>query len=343
MTLTFHIIYMPGIVRYMTLFLFSLLKWSDCSFRLVSNGCSPHELRHLRKLSDNSSRLELVVLPDNRLIRHGRALSYLWSLERADHFCFMDSDVLATGEFLGELAPELSHHAGVFSGSPIWCSDEEQILPERFQRMAGRYNRSAMGVCLGSTYVAMYDNRVLRSLIPSSRIDFRRYSWGEIPAEYQNQIANLGLKKRRYDTAKVLNLLLLAQGRGIIFKEVSSLHHIGGIDTGIAREGDLFGIHADSVQKVPHSLRRRLRRRVIGLPGFQRLSWARTEQKLISAKAEKKHVTCRYFRQLLDALCEGRPRPSLPMLGDSGIGERVQFVTESIVKLHEEFGDRLTA
>jgi len=343
MTLTFHIIYMPGIVRYMTLFLFSLLKWSDCSFRLVSNGCSPDELRHLRKLSDSDSRLELVVLPDNRLTRHGRALSYLWSLERSDYFCFMDSDIFASGEFLHELVPELSHHAGVFSGSPVWCSDEEQILAERFQRMAGRYNRSDTGVCLGSTYVAMYDNRVLTSLIQSTGIDFRRYRWDGIPEEYQDQIADLGLKKKRYDTSKVLSLLLLAQGRGIIFKEVSSLHHIGGIDTGIAREGDLFEVRADSAQKRLHSLWSRMRRRAEQLQQFHRPSPARTERKVLRAKSEKKHVTCRYFRQLLDALCEGRPSPSLPVLGDAGIEKRIQFVTESIVKLHEEFGDRLTA
>jgi len=255
----------------------------------------------------------------------------------------MDSDVLATGEFLHELAPELSLHSGVFSGSPIWCSDEEQILPERFQRMAGRYNKSATGVCLGSTYVAMYDNRVLRSLVQSTGIDFRRYRWEGISEEYQNRIADLGLKKDRYDTGKVLNLLLLAQGRGIIFKDVSSLHHIGGIDTGIAREGDLFEVRADSVQNAPHSLPHRMRRRVIGLLQFQRLSRERTERKALRTKSEKKHVTCRYFRQLLDALCEGRPCPSLPALGDPDIEDRIRFVTESTVKLHEEFGDRLNA
>ena len=189
--------------------------------------------------------------------------------------------------------------------------------------------------------MAMYDNRVLRSLIESTGIDFRRYPWERIPVEYQNQIANLGLERARYDTGKVLNLLLLAQGRGIIFKEVSSLHHIGGIDTGIAREGDLFEIRADRVQKPPRSLRYRLRRRMIGLLEFQRLSRARTERKVIRAKGEKKHVTCRYFRQLLSALCDGRACPSLPSLGDPGIEKRVEFVTESVVKLYEEFGHRL--
>ena len=112
---------------------------------------------------------------------------------------------------------------------------------------------------------------------------------------------------------------------------------------GTVAQGDLFEVRADSAQKRPHSLWSQMRRRAEQLQQFQRPSPARTERKVLRAKSEKKHVTCRYFRQLLDALCEGRPSPSLPVLGDAGIEKRIQFVTESIVKLHEEFGDRLTA
>ena len=113
----FNIIFTPGTVKYLSLFLWSLLKWSDCSFRLVSNGCLPPERRYLKKLSRQNPRLEFWAIPTQNSKPHGLALNYLHAMTHSKHFCFMDSDIFATGDFIGPLARHQDQYAGIFSGA----------------------------------------------------------------------------------------------------------------------------------------------------------------------------------------------------------------------------------
>jgi GT2 family glycosyltransferase len=159
MDLTFNIIYTRGTVRYLRLLVFSLLKWSESSFRLVANACSPEEVRLLQELCYKNSRLEFLALPSERGMQHSEVLSYLQALERLDHFCFMDSDIIATGDFVNEMLPYLDNHAAVFSAPPLWCTEEEQILPDTFPVMGGRFNRTSSGLCIGSTHFAQRSTR----------------------------------------------------------------------------------------------------------------------------------------------------------------------------------------
>jgi len=229
MQLTFNIVYIPGSVRYLRLFALSLLNSADCSFRLISNGCGPDEARLLRDFCGCSPRMEFLALPYGGMVSHGRALSCLQSQERSAYFCFMDSDILATGQFLNEFVPCVDQYAGVFSCPPVWCTAEDQVLSPTFQRMAGRYNWTESGVCLGSSYFAIYDNRVLTSLFRSTGIDFRRYLWDELSLAQCSELAGMGLKMDLYDTGKVVNLLLLCRGHELVFKESPTLKHVGGI------------------------------------------------------------------------------------------------------------------
>jgi hypothetical protein len=154
---TFNIIYMPGTVKYLYFFVLSLLKWSDCSFRLVSNGCGPAEVNLLKQFCRQQPRLELCVLPFNRVIPHDQALAYLHALDQPDYFCFMDSDIFAKGDFLTPLVPHLNQHAALFSSSSCWCKAEEQILPTSFRKMQGRFNHTDQGVgCMPGEYLFCY-------------------------------------------------------------------------------------------------------------------------------------------------------------------------------------------
>jgi hypothetical protein len=82
---------------------------------------------------------------------------------------------------------------------------------------------------LGGTYFAIYHTNTVTQLIQSTNIDFERLWWPEIPEQYQHRLIQMGLQKEKYDTGKLLNLLLLDKGKALIFKESSSLHHIGGL------------------------------------------------------------------------------------------------------------------
>ncbi|MCK4796966.1 MAG: hypothetical protein KAT05_06265, partial [Spirochaetes bacterium] len=93
MNLRFNIIYSPGDVLYSRLFLLSLLKWSECSFRVVNNGCTGKEKEMIINLCDNYSRLEYYELSSDNIFEHGAALSHLQTIEESDYFCFMDPDI----------------------------------------------------------------------------------------------------------------------------------------------------------------------------------------------------------------------------------------------------------
>ena len=342
MELTFHIVYTPGTVTYLRLFVLSLLKWSNCSFRLVANGCLPEEQHLLKEFCHRNPRLEFLGLPTKKMMRHGQVLSYLQKMERSETFCFMDSDILATGDFLNEFAPYLGQYTGIFSGSPLWCLDEEQILSETGSHVAsGWQNRTDNGLCLGSSYFAIYDNRRLTQLIQSTGIDFRIYRWQDIPAQWHYHIAEVGLKKLGYDTGKVLNILLLAREERLCFVESSTMQHIGGISTYAAYEsGSLpkrfFRKLNRSAKIASRRAKRKCKNRIMKLTG--REVPKPRDIKLVSNRWK---ITGRYFTQVLQALSEHRTLPAIPDMDESVIEGRIELAAASIAALYEEFREEL--
>jgi len=332
----FNIVCTPGAAQYAPLFALSLRKWSDCSFRLVANGCSPAETRLLRKFCTKTPRFEFFALPVKTMIPHGQALSYLQSRERSDTFCFIDSDILATGEFLAKLAPRLGQYAGVFSGSPVWLEDEEKVIPAAFQEMAGRYSRTDENICLGSSYFAMYDNRALTQTIQATGICLNRYEWADIPTRYQDQLVQMGLRKGGYDTAKLLNLLLLDQGERLLFLESPTLQHVGGISTvatdysSLAFQVRVFLSQLSVFKRVPMPSPWRKSMRV---PTAELLAMRQVRQKKIK--------TCRYVDKLLRALFGERLLPAALNFDDPQTSERIERLTAHIITLYEEFREQL--
>lgn len=326
MELKFNIAYVPGTVRYLRLLVFSLLKWSDCSFRLVANACSPQEVRLLRELCHKSTRLELLTAPSKTVLPYGEMLNYLHSVEHSDHFCFLDSDILASGDFVSEMLPYLDENAAVFSASPIWCEDEPPIVPAGIARIPGYFNRTSEGLCIGNTCFAMYDNTVLIPFLNTTDITFQLYQWPDIPAPYQSELIDMGLRKRAYDNGRVLNILLAARGNRLVFVDSPSLQHIGGFSGRIAKRK-----RRGLVKRLRRSIRSRRRQSVK----------ARDRLTPVRAKRAYKVPAALYFHELLRSLFEHAPLPPIPELGNRDMEGRIESVTANLVSLYEEFGEQL--
>ena len=116
--LQFNIIFTPYTVRYLKPFIASLLKWSDCRYRLVANALSSEDKDQLIELADQHDRLEFIVLSETGPIEHGKALRWLQERTESPWFCFMDSDIIATGPFLDQVAERLEHCDVISSGVP---------------------------------------------------------------------------------------------------------------------------------------------------------------------------------------------------------------------------------
>ena len=322
MTGEFNIVYTPGTVRYLSFFVWSLLKWTPVSFRMVSNGCLPQEQRYLAKLCRQEPRLEFWAIPTKTSLPHGLALNYLQALGRGEFFCFMDSDIFATGDFAAEFEPHLSEQAGIFGGMPIWVKADEEILPAGFQHLTGMFNRTADGLLLGNTFFAIYRNELLTEIMQSSGVGFETYRWAEIPAGAQAQLRSLGMDLASYDTGKVLNLLLLAQGGKLTNLALPSLCHIGGTsfqvfyDQAPKRVKNRLGELLSGWGMGPAVARWRRARAAV----FYRAAYTNSPQAEVilnlEQRVDRRDPVRQYFLRLLHVLSQGAPPPPPLVTGD---------------------------
>lgn len=331
MALNFNIVYTSGNVQYLRLFVLSLLKWSDCTFRLVSNGLDENEVKILKEFCKKNSRLDYFSLPFPKMVSHGKVLTYLQSIETSRYFCFMDSDIFATGDFMCGLEPYLSKYTGIFSGTAIWLDEDSQTMPSSCHGIGGRFNRTADGICLGSTFFAIYDNQILNQVIKESQISFNKYyKWDEITPTIQQAAMKLGLHKRKYDTAKLLNILLVSRGYKLVFKDIDTLCHLGGLSTLIV----------GPLSKIPQKGFKRFLKETGSLFSFNGIN--KTFRKLLN---RQKHFDINYekrdiadhFSNLLVSIFAGKPFAGTVHVHDEKILQRIQLATTQIENLYKEF------
>jgi hypothetical protein len=229
--LCFNIIYVRGTVRKLTIFLDSLLQWSDCQFRLVANGCSSEEVDYLKQLSEANDRLQLLVFPSNKVVVHSAVLNHLQLLDKdKKFFCFVDSDIFAIDHFLDGLSGLSDNYVGFFSGAPTWVKKKEYKFQPDFDIVGGYYHFMDNDICLGSTFFAIYKNEVLNKVIQETGVGFQGYLAKDIPSDLIHVLKELNLLKYSYDTGKLLNILLQVKGHKITYQDNASLIHIGGIN-----------------------------------------------------------------------------------------------------------------
>ncbi|CAN5622984.1 hypothetical protein BH10CHL1_BH10CHL1_41580 [soil metagenome] len=310
----FHIIYTAGTVRPLSFLLYSLLKWSNCTLRLVTNGCSSTEQRALQKLCSDHLRLSYLALPTRKQLPHGEALNYLQAQNQDDYFCFMDSDIYATGKFLSGFIAALTKCAGVFSGSPLRYPLEGLMLPERRDYLAGPHSHTQQGLCLGMTFFAIYHNATLTAFRRSTGVGFERYQWQELPAHCQQKLLACDLNYQRYDTAKILNLLLQWQGTTLCNYPSTTLRHL-----------EAFS-RLTAYQNRPWWSQIKARGR----------DWLKGTPRQGINQTIDEHLP--YFHQLLLALHTNQTLPRLPRSENSEIAERIQRTTTELVALHTEAG-----
>jgi hypothetical protein len=342
----FNIVYTPGTVRYLSFFVSSLLKWSDACFQLVSNGCHPEEQQQLQRLCARDPRLAYRAIPTRYMLSHGLVLNYLQALTRTRMFCFMDSDIFATGEFLGRFTAQAELGNSVFSAAPVWLLAEDGILPASFTGVWGEYFASASGLCLGSTYLAMYDNVTLTDLMQTHGVGFEGRCWDEIPTDSQQTLTQIGLSNHHFDTGKILTLLS-QRYRPACYVDEPTLHHIGGTS---------FQALYEDVQP---SVRKRVRsslRRAADFVGagrvIDRLNLSRTirAQAAFVHSTEAREVVLRRQRQrdptriflfrVLRALFDGQPPPPPPDTGLPVLNERLHMTARAVRALFQEYQRR---
>ncbi len=337
--LTFHIIYVPGTVRHLRLFLLSLVEHSvSCRFRLVSNGCSPTEVQMLQRLCRQDDRLELIEVARDRPLPHGRVLTLLQQGESSGTFAFMDSDIFATSEFLSPFLERADDLDAVFSCPPIWSTPEYEVMRPEFGCLAGAYQHLDDGTCVGSSYFAIYDSERLQHCIDETGVTFDLYPWSQIPAVVQRELVDQGRQKALYDTGKLLNILLESRGCGVAHLSLPNLVHVGGIS------GETLSNRSDWVRtlraRLSTSLAGRVRR-VIGDKSDWRQQLTSEERAWDRVKQLRRSTTCRHFSTLVQALLAGRSAEVSFDHEDSELAERVDRAQRQIANIYRKWAHRL--
>jgi hypothetical protein len=205
--------------------------------------------------------------------------------------------------------------------------------------MQGRHNKTAAGDCLGGTYFAIYHRKVISQLIQITNVGFERFWWSEIPSLYQRRLIQKGLKKEKYDTGKLLNFLLLEQGESLLFKNSSSLYHIGGVSAyNTFSMNQLWVRHLKALGS--ESQKSTELNQVEDLATLGMLVTDNEWVKLVknhNSISRRRLTVSRYITLLLHALFEYSPLPAIPDFDDLGLKKNIELVTSSIVTLYDEF------
>jgi len=224
--LVWNVVFTPGTFRYLRRLTESLAEHTSGRLRLVANGCPPDERDAIRDAA--SDRVTAYALPGQQMLTHGRALDHLFdAFDDGDAFCFVDSDVLARSAWVPPLLAALDDRAGVTSGDVSWTDDT--VLPPGAEDLAGRHAIGADGFVYGSSYLALYRRAAVAGVRTRYGVTFTPYAHDRLDPTVRAVLENRGRTFRLYDTAKVLNLLLHADGGAIAHVPDPALLHLGGI------------------------------------------------------------------------------------------------------------------
>ena len=235
--------------------------------------------------------MEFHSLNSARTIEHGLALDHLLKREKSELFTFMDSDIFATGPVsMSDIEP-LPGEVACTGCLPVWHSDDDVRMPESFQVMGGRYVSSASGHFLGCTYLASYRTRPLRELTESMGLSFSRYVRKDLSPDILVKLADLGLTKQIYDTAKVVNLILQDRGNRMSFRNVEGLVHLGGISgPATSRDFDPTGIKRAIKFVLPS--------RLLKLINMRRYGCGQLEINEIANLSERRSQVCELIAEI---------------------------------------------
>lgn len=336
--LRFNIIYTPQTVRYLTPFITTLLRWSDCRYRLISNGCSAEEVELLQQVAALDDRLELLMMPEPRMIPHGDMLNFMQAEEESAHFCFMDSDVLATGPFLQDFAPDIATSDCFSSCLPLWHNADDITIPTWFEHMHGIHAYTESGMTIACDYFVVYDNHKLTQTMQDSGVAMEVIGWQDLPANAQQTLQKMGQQKADYDTGKVITMLMLDQGMQIGFRQSDLLKHIGGFTEVGAQQGALL-YSRGTVDNIAASMPGPLGTWLISLADrwyakrTPNPHYSAAENRILASRKRRRTATARYFYLLLVGLMDDQPVPAVPRLGDAKAEQEIRIVTEEIREL----------
>jgi hypothetical protein len=306
----FNIVVTGRVFWHLRFFVCSLVHNSHAQFRFVANGCASETLALMEEyaVAHPNRVVDIVDVSPTAIIAHGVALDMVRSTrDDGGLFCFVDPDIKAKAPFLPAFAELLRSHSAVTSGKQVWVDDH--VVPDTHLGIGldGRHFFHPNGFVYGCPHFAMYRR---------ADLDETCARWGvglgsagpELSDEAKARLAAEGHLYKVYDTGKIVNILLQADGKTMCHVDPDELIHIGGMSH--------FLSPPDSVEKGGE---------------VETPSWATYHG------MEPRLATARFTAALLRNLIERRPLPQLPSGLDPAMEQRLLFVRDEVIDLVERY------
>jgi len=319
----FNIIYTPGSLIYLDFFVWSLLEYSEHTFQLVSNGCDIEEVNKLERMASRSDRLQFFRFPTPKMLPHGTVLNLLQQVNKDSYFCFLDSDIFASAALpnFKDLI-DTNDLAGLFSGMPIWVSEENRVTKSDYNMLFGTNNTIEGSGSIGNSYFAMYRNYDLSLIRTKYGVTFGKIFWEQLPAEIRAILEASNLKRNMYDTGKIINALMVAENMKLENIDVDALCHLGGFSIAV-------NIKKKSATQSGKSV-------LASLRSLCHQGEYELKQKM---KEQLKQPIRQYFFQLHDAVVNDLPIPDPPDLSNKEIKNKLSKAKTDYIELYLKYGN----
>lgn len=338
--ISFHVIYMPGTVERLAPFAFTLLDAENTRFVLLDNVCGARERACLERVAHLVPRFDYLRLPGDSPMTHGDAIGHLLSRSCDRWFGMLDSDVLASGDFMTDLVPPLDDCAGVFSAPAVWRLPALAQTPDHAPFLGGSSDTLRDGTPVGLTHAGIYNRALLQTAIDELPHGFSKGSWSNlIPTSMKRELKLRNWHYRRFGTARVAHLRLLLDGHRLENIPSSHLHHIGGLS------------HRHEQREVPLGTRlRRFTERMTHGPNPTWLNLLSNIPNLLGNRSplEREQQIVRQIvidaiTRLLDALGTGEPAPPAIHTGAAEVDAAIARLWRALIDQYPQACARLRA
>lgn len=301
----FNVVWTGTTFSYLRWFVASQMVHSDARFRFIANHCPLDQVVEMERFAARhpSRIVDVVVASEDRMIRHGDCLDLV--LDRWDDgelFALVDPDICASGPFVSRMLHLLGDAGVLTSGSEIWT--DSNVLPEGQLGVSGEYFFDRDGYTFGSPHLALYRRSVIDEARGRWGIGFSTAAVADLSEPARQRLAEIDRPFLIYDTGKLLNMFIQADGSQLVHHELDEATHIGGLAHHLHPSGYTTD---ESGETVP--------------------DWA-----LWPGMAQRHEVT-RYTTEVLRALVDGRTPPAAPSGVDKSMAAKLVRVRELLTTM----------
>ncbi|MBX3314988.1 MAG: hypothetical protein KF906_11775 [Actinobacteria bacterium] len=289
-------------------FVASQIAQSRSRFRFVANGCPPAEIEKMEAFRAAHPDRVVEVLPVyDDMQAHGVALDAVRACrDDGPWFGMIDPDIKALAPFVDDLFARMPVGGAITSGKEIWSRDS--VLPANHPGLAGEFFFSSDGFVFGSPHLALYSRAALEDTCDRWGVGLG--SGGpELRDDAKACLAEMGWNFLVFDTAKIVNLLLQADGHPLVHHDLGQLLHVGGLSHYLFPSGYLTNDD-----------------------GSVEVDWAKWGD-IVAARLE----VARFAGRLLSALVDGVEPPMVPVVDDDHLREVLPTVRDEIADLVERY------